>query len=108
MTQALVGLLALVAPKPLEGDPARLIETLRTYVSSVVRRMDSLPTARRSVLDQAADYVSKRLESGSEVNLVFVCSTNSCRSHMSQTWALTAAHYYGLDRLRAFSGGAKA
>lgn len=60
------------------------------------------------MLDQFAATAYDLLASGKDANLTFICTHNSRRSHMSQIWAQTAASYYGLDHVNAFSGGTEA
>jgi hypothetical protein len=60
------------------------------------------------VLDEIAATIAARLEAGADANLTFICTHNSRRSHMSQIWAQTAALYYGLDGVHAYSGGTEA
>src|SRR6185369_5740396 len=60
---------------------------------------------RKVVLDEIASTITARLEDGHDADLTFICTHNSRRSHMSQIWAQTAALYYGLDRVHAYSGG---
>lgn len=86
----------------------KLIEPLRPYVSQIVNELDTISQERTAVLDEIASTITARLESGEDANLTFICTHNSRRSHMSQIWAQTAAHYYGLDRVYAFSGGTEA
>jgi len=42
------------------------------------------------------------------VRLVFICTHNSRRSHLSQIWAQTAAGRYGVAGVETFSGGTEA
>lgn len=60
---------------------------------------------RRNALEQIASYVAGRLAAEAEANLNFICTHNSRRSQMSQVWARIAAEYYGLGRVKTFSGG---
>jgi arsenate reductase len=39
------------------------------------------------------------------INLTFICTHNSRRSHICQTWAQTAAEYFGIKNIYCFSGG---
>lgn len=82
-----------------------MIEPIRRYVREVAGSLESVPAERKVALDQIALTISKRLATGKDANLTFICTHNSRRSHMSQIWAQTAACYYGLDRVHAFSGG---
>src|SRR5918993_1439579 len=91
------------APKP--GPEAKLLPPLRSYVDEVANELDSVADERKAVLGEIAATMAKRLEGGHDANVTFICTHNSRRSHMSQIWAQTAARYYGLDRVHAYSGG---
>jgi arsenate reductase (thioredoxin) len=84
---------------------AHLLEPLRPYVHEVAHELDQVSEERRIVLDEIAGTISAQLETGKPANLTFICTHNSRRSHMSQIWAQTAAYYYGLNTVAAFSGG---
>lgn len=87
---------------------ANLLPALRPYVNEVANDLSALPTERRVVMDKIAAEISTRLQAGKPANLTFICTHNSRRSHMSQIWAQTAAYYYGLNQVHAFSGGTQA
>jgi protein-tyrosine-phosphatase len=87
---------------------AGLLPSLSPYVNEVVHELDKVPEERRAVLDEIAATITARLKAGAEANLTFICTHNSRRSHMSQIWAQTAAYYYELGKIKAFSGGTEA
>ena len=87
---------------------AQLLPTLQPYVHDVANELALVPTERRSVLDAIAAQITTQLSSNKTADLTFICTHNSRRSHMSQIWAQTAAYYYGLYDIRAFSGGTQA
>ncbi|MBI3879567.1 MAG: protein-tyrosine-phosphatase [Verrucomicrobia bacterium] len=74
-------------------------------MNGVARELDRVHAERRAVLDAIAADITARLAAGKSAELTFICTHNSRRSHMSQIWAQTAACYYGLERVSAFSGG---
>lgn len=82
-----------------------LIEPLRPYVREVVSGLASVPLERRNILDKIAKDITEFIENDKDACCTFICTHNSRRSHMSQIWAQTAACYYGLERVHAFSGG---
>lgn len=84
---------------------ASLLLPLRPYVNEVAKEVDAVPADRKVVLARIAATIAARLETGADANLTFICTHNSRRSHMSQIWAQTAAYYYGLNRVYAYSGG---
>jgi hypothetical protein len=87
---------------------AKLVPELQPYVQEVAHELRLVPAERREVLDQITASIMGQLKSGKEAQLTFICTSNSRRSHMSQIWAQTAAYYYGLDRVSAYSGGTEA
>ena len=84
---------------------AKLLPPLQSYVEGVANELDTIPDERKVVLGEIATSIARRLGNGHDANLTFICTHNSRRSHMSQIWAQTAARYYDLDKLRAYSGG---
>lgn len=84
---------------------ANLLPPLRPYVNEVASELDQVSAERKIVLAEIAASMVSRLDSGKPALLTFICTHNSRRSHMSQIWAQTAAYYYGLEKIYAFSGG---
>lgn len=78
---------------------------LTTYIEQLLPAIDDLKPDRIAILDQLVAYCTAKLQSGQELNLTFICTHNSRRSHFSQIWAQVAAHYYGFDAIKTFSGG---
>jgi len=94
---------------PRQSQPnANLLPPLRPYVKEVANELGKVSAERRVVLDEIANNIAAQLESGKEAQLTFICTHNSRRSHMSQVWAQTAAYYFGLEKVHAFSGGTEA
>lgn len=107
-----IGLVALLcggcsSPHQFRGQ-ASLLPSLRPYVTQVASELDAVPAERKVVLDEIARNIASRLDAGKTAQITFICTHNSRRSHMSQIWAATAAHYYGLDKVSAYSGGTEA
>lgn len=84
---------------------ARLLPALQPYVNEVAGELDQVSAERRRVLDEIAATINARLTAGKTAELTFICTHNSRRSHMSQIWSQTAAYYYGLEGVHAYSGG---
>ena len=81
---------------------------LQTYVETRVSEMKDIPRERRSALEQLAFYISGKRKNERKVELVFICTHNSRRSHFAQIWAETACRYFGIDEVISFSGGTEA
>lgn len=80
---------------------------LSPEVQAFVERLELLfiPAERQEQLQKLTRYVQQKQKKGEAVNLNFICTHNSRRSQLCQVWAQTAAFYFGIDRLQAFSGG---
>ena len=78
------------------------------YLQSLLENKDHVRTERKELLTNIADYVSNRVKAGEGVNLIFICTHNSRRSHLSQLWAQVAADHYHIPGVRTFSGGTEA
>jgi arsenate reductase len=81
---------------------------LEHYISRALQHVDVISDERkRALLDVAAFIVAKR-RSGDVAELTFICTHNSRRSQMGQLWAAAAAAHFGVDHVRAYSGGTEA
>ena len=80
---------------------------LQTYVKQVTAEFDEISDERKEALEKIASYVQQKKKEGN-VELTFICTHNSRRSHMSQVWAQIAAYYYGIDNVYTYSGGTEA
>lgn len=63
---------------------------------------------RKNILQPLIDFIQLKIENQEEIRLNFICTHNSRRSHLSQVWAQTAAHYYGIKNVFCYSGGTEA
>lgn len=69
---------------------------------------DAISDERKIVLQSLIAYVQQKVSANKNVNLNFICTHNSRRSHLSQVWAQTAAHYYSVKNVFCYSGGTEA
>jgi arsenate reductase len=81
---------------------------LQRYVESLASEFDAIPDERRQTLDRIAAFVDAEHQAGRSAKLVFICTHNSRRSQMSQSWATTAAAWYRIADVEAYSGGTEA
>ncbi len=71
-------------------------------------KQETITEERKEVLQPLIDYIQKNVEKKNPINLNFICTHNSRRSHLSQVWAQTAAFYYGIGNVNCYSGGTEA
>jgi protein-tyrosine phosphatase/arsenate reductase len=63
---------------------------------------------RKELLAKIGKYVAAKTQSKEKVELVYICTHNSRRSHLGQIWAKVAAIYYAFDNVETYSGGTEA
>lgn len=82
--------------------------SINTYVEGLTKEFKSIPENRKVILEKITKYIAKKNVMGSPINLVYICTHNSRRSHFGQIWAHVAATYYGIKNVNTFSGGTEA
>lgn len=68
----------------------------------------SILQERKSVLQQLVDFIQNKVDNDSIINLNFICTHNSRRSHLSQVWAQTMASHFNINNVFCYSGGTEA
>lgn len=63
---------------------------------------------RRAILQPLIDYIQLKVNNKEEININFICTHNSRRSHLSQVWTQAAAYYYHIKNVFCYSGGTEA
>lgn len=81
---------------------------IKTYVDGLTKEFKSIPQNRKEILEKITQYIAKKRVMGSPINLVYICTHNSRRSHFGQVWAHVAASYYGIKNVNTYSGGTEA
>lgn len=81
---------------------SKLTKTIKALDISVIS------DDRKHSLEPLIEYIQKKVESSEMINLNFICTHNSRRSHLSQVWAQTMASFYGIKNVYCYSGGTEA
>ncbi len=77
---------------------------LNKFISDRKNEFDQIPTFRKNGLIVLSDFIKERLNQN-QINLIFICTHNSRRSHLAQIWAQVAAFSYGHSNVHCYSGG---
>lgn len=83
-------------------------DALDLYVNERVGEFALIPGERKEDLGRLAGKIRKDLDLRASVHIIFICTQNSRRSHMSHLWAQFAARYNGVNGISCFSGGTEA
>lgn len=85
-----------------------MFQPIQERCAALVKNFKEIPTERKQLLEKVADYIKAKRASNETINLIYVCTHNSRRSHLGQVWAAVAAAYYAVDHVSTFSGGTEA
>ena len=105
MILSLTLLSALPSMAGTQKTKAKLYPKLQQYVEGAVAEFGQISAERKTELEALSSHIQARLKAKEPVNLTFVCTHNSRRSQISQIWAQTAAAYYSIPNVTAYSGG---
>jgi protein-tyrosine phosphatase/arsenate reductase len=85
-----------------------MFQNLQTHCDQLTLQFEAIDSERKLLLAKLADYIQEKVNAKTPINLVYVCTHNSRRSHFGQVWAAVAANYYSIPKLSTFSGGTEA
>ena len=84
------------------------LKNINVKINEISKTFDKISSERKDLLISFAEYISNKSKENKEINLTFICTHNSRRSHMGQIWAQTAADYYNIPNIKCYSGGSEA
>ena len=75
-------------------------------INTFIEKLDILEISkeRLEILEPIVNHISEEIKVNKRINLNFICTHNSRRSHLSQVWAQTIAKFYN-GNVYCFSGG---
>lgn len=80
--------------------------TLSHYITKI--ETQEISEVRKSLLQPLVDFIQQKVNDQKQVDINFICTHNSRRSHLSQIWAQTAAAHYNIANVNCYSGGTEA
>ncbi len=83
----------------------KLTQGLDSYIKTLESEFEQISLERKAQLEELSMYITKEKKSDNTGNIIFICTHNSRRSHMSQLWAQVAAYYYNIEDIYCYSGG---
>ena len=60
---------------------------------------------RKIILQPLVDFIQEKASKNFPININFICTHNSRRSHLSQVWAQVAATHFQIPNVVCYSGG---
>ena len=84
----------------------KLLKPIQEFIEALDTA--NLPEERKNVLLPLIDYIISKKKEEKPIQLNFICTHNSRRSHLAQVWAQTMAAYFQIKNIECFSGGTEA
>jgi protein-tyrosine phosphatase/arsenate reductase len=81
---------------------------IKDYILEVEQDFMLIPSERKALLHNLSQYIIAKALDNKAIQLMYVCTHNSRRSHFGQVWAKTAAAYYQIKHVSTYSGGTEA
>ena len=85
-----------------------MFQKIKDHCDQLVKNFEMIPEDRKRILNTLTSYVQTKFDSNQPIQLLFVCTHNSRRSHLGQVWSAVAAAYYHIENIQTFSGGTDA
>jgi protein-tyrosine phosphatase/arsenate reductase len=82
-----------------------MFQQLQNKCDELAQQFDSISAERKIVLLKLSDYIQSKLKDSLLIQLMYVCTHNSRRSHFGQIWSAVAADYFSIPNVLTFSGG---
>jgi arsenate reductase len=83
----------------------RMFQKIENEIQICCQSFSEINDKRKNILLAYAEYLQQKIDKKLPIQLVYVCTHNSRRSHFGQIAALLAAHYFDIKRVSTFSGG---
>ena len=62
-------------------------------------KIEEISVERKQALQPMIEYIQCKVDNEKDINLNFICTHNSRRSHLSQIWAQVSAHYFNIKNV---------
>ena len=78
---------------------------LKELLESLTKNFDAISDDRKQILEQISAYIQNKKDKCLPIQLVYICTHNSRRSHFGQIAATVASNYYHIENVESYSGG---
>lgn len=84
-----------------------IYEPIKRYCEALIKEFHTIPEQRKQILEKISGYSASRLKNNKPLQLIYICTHNSRRSHFGQVWASVAGAYFKKP-VSTYSGGTEA
>lgn len=81
---------------------------IKSTCDDLSQQFQTISTERKVLLEKISAYIQLKKDANLPIQLMYVCTHNSRRSHFGQIWAAVAAAHYSVENVNTFSGGTEA
>ena len=67
--------------------------------------LQNISEGRKTILQPLIDFIQQKVNDRQDININFICTHNSRRSHLSQVWAQAASAHFNIPNVHCYSGG---
>jgi arsenate reductase (thioredoxin) len=85
-----------------------MFSKIKDVCDQLVQNFGAIPVERIAVIEKITAYISAQIMQQKHIQIVYVCTHNSRRSHFGQIWAAVAAEYFEIKNVSTYSGGTEA
>jgi len=68
-------------------------------------QLQTISEERKRILQPLINFIQQKINNKEPININFICTHNSRRSHFSQVWAQVAATHFNIPNVTCYSGG---
>ena len=85
-----------------------MFQKIKNTCIELTQKFDEIPSERKQLLGKISSYIQTKKDKNEPIQLIYVCTHNSRRSHFGQIWAAVAVEFYTIENVSTFSGGTEA
>ena len=81
---------------------------IKAICNNLTQKFDEISFERKELLGKISSFIQSKKDKNEPIQLMYVCTHNSRRSHFGQIWAAVASEFYAIENISTFSGGTEA
>jgi arsenate reductase (thioredoxin) len=85
-----------------------MLPKIKDRCDALIKNFQEISSDRKLILGNLTSYIQEKINGHQPIQLNYICTHNSRRSHLGQVWAAVAADYFQVKNVSTFSGGTEA
>ena len=75
-----------------------MFQKIKNTCIEITQKFDEIPSERKQLLGKISSYIQTKKDKNEPIQLIYVCTHNSRRSHFGQIWAAVASEFYTIEK----------